>query len=209
MKDAAGRHRHRGVSQLLPLDVKHLDPRDETPLFAAGLDFAREVAGPLASAFLAALPAEWVAGHLVIDATLVWLAPGFRQGEMFWCHEPFPGQVTGVMGQSNLQQQAEHIACCCGPSGIEFLTGQALEKECSSELQTLDRIRDRHERLQSQVDAGALAIETVAPYTVYHYHWGAFHRHEIAKTSGFQYWIRATLGDPRPLVNGIRNATNL
>ncbi|SFH74748.1 hypothetical protein [Planctomicrobium piriforme] len=197
------------VTPLARLSVEQLDPRQETPLFAAGLDFARETAGPIATAFLDALPNEWIAGHLVIDSTLVWLPAGFRQGPMFWCHEPFPGRTDGVTGQSNLQRAAEHIACCCGPTGIEFLIGDGTEAELHPESPPLQVIHERHVRLQAEIDAGRLSILTVPPDTLYRYRWGAFHRHEAAASSGFQFWIRATRGDDRPLVNGIRNATNL
>jgi len=196
-------------SPVMRLYVDHLDPREETPLFAAGLDFTRETAGPIAQAFLEALPEEWTDGHLVIDSTLVWLAPGFRQGEMFWCHEPFPGRTDGVTGQSNRQRQAEHLACCCGPAGIDFLMGDPAELECTDVLLTMADVRERDHRLQAAVENGDLTIQSVPPHTIYQYGWGAFHRHSVATASGFQFWIRATRGDDRPLVNGIRNATNL
>jgi hypothetical protein len=202
-------HRCNVVSQFAMLDESHFDPREETPLFAAGLNFARETAGPIANAFLNVLPEEWINGHLVIDSTLVWLAPGFRQGEMFWCHEPFPGRTDGVTGQSNQQRQAEHLACCYGQTGIEFLWGDPPELEISDAPLTMNAIQERHHRLQAALESGRLAIHTVSPGTIYRYGWGAFHRHTAATTSGFQFWIRATRGDDRPLVNGIRNATNL
>lgn len=197
------------VTRLIALDVEQVDPREETPLFAAGLEFARETAGPITTAFLDALPGEWIDGHLVIDSTIVWLRVGFREGQMFWCHEPFPGRTDGVTAQSNVQRRAEHIACCCGPTGIDFLLGDAAATELSDEPQTIDAIRERHSRLQAEIDAHRLSILTVPPYIMYRYGWGAFQRHGAATTSGFQFWIRATRGDNRPLVNGIRNATNL
>lgn len=204
-----GDERHAIVAPFRTLDVAHLDPREETPLFAAGLEFARETAGPITKTFLNALPDEWIRGHLVIDSTLVWLSLGFRQGELFWCHEPFPGRTDGVTGQSNLQREAEHLACCCGPTGVDFLVGEAARIECAGEPLSMDAIRERHIRLQAEIDAGRLTIQTVPPYQMYRYDWGAFHRHGSATTSGFQFWIRVTRGDNRPLVNGIRNATNL
>lgn len=197
------------ITLLNHADLGDVDARGETPVFAAGLDFARETAGPLAKAFLAALPDEWIAGHLVIDSTLVWLRPGFRQGEMIWCHEPFPGRTDGVTGKSNIRREAEHIACCCGPAGIDFLIGDEAQAEWTDHPLAKDEIRQRHERLESTLAARGLSIQTVPPFTMYRYGWGAFHRHCTAPTSGFQFWIRATRGDDRPLVNGIRNATNL
>lgn len=197
------------VVRLGELNCQHLDPRAETPLFAAGLEFARKASGPMATAFLDALPKKWTAGHLVIDSTLVWLPAGFRHGQMLWCHEPFPGRIDGVPGQSNSQREAEHIACCCGQTGIEFLEGDAAEAECINEPPPMNLIRERHARLQAAIDARCLKILPVPAYTTYRYRWGSFHRHTVATTSGFHFWIRATRGDNRPLVNGIRNATNL
>ncbi|WP_157605404.1 hypothetical protein [Schlesneria paludicola] len=191
------------------LKLAHLNPRNETPLFAAGLGFARETSGPIATTFLDALPKEWTAGHLVIDSTLVWLRPGFRQGHVYWCHEPFPGRIDGAPAQSNAQREAEHIACCFGPSGIEFLEGKAAEAEYAVEPQSMNLIRERHSRLQAEIDAKRLTVHSVPAYTMYRYPWGSFHRHSAATASGFQFWIRATRNDNRPLVNGIRNATNL
>ncbi|WP_437229241.1 hypothetical protein SH661x_001329 [Planctomicrobium sp. SH661] len=197
------------VQTLGTLEVQHPDPRKEFPLFAAGLDFARETAGPIAAAFLNALPKEWTSDHLVIDSTLVWLGPGFRQGELVWCHEPFPGRTDGATGQSNRQRQAEHLACCWGPTGIDFLSGESRALELSDEPLSMSGIRERHERLESAIQSGRLNIQHIAPCTIYRYGWGAFHRHSAATSPGFQFWIRATRGDDRPLVNGIRNATNL
>lgn len=209
MTVVVGKQTHEVVVGLEQLNLAHLDPRGETPLFAAGLEFAQETAGPIAKAFLDALPNEWVAGHLVIDSTLVWLGVGFRQGPMLWCHEPFPGRTDGAAGQSNAQRQAEHIACCFGTTGIEFLEGPALAAESATEPQSMNLVRERHSRLQAEIDAKRLIVQHVPAYTMYRYRWGAFHRHAIATVSGFQFWIRATRGDNRPLVNGIRNATNL
>lgn len=207
--DVEQKKRDSVVSLFTTLEVRHADPREETPLFAAGLDFARETAGPIAQAFLEALPQDWIGGHLVIDSTLVWLAPGFRQGEMFWCHEPFPGRTDGVTGQSNRQRDAEHVACCYGTTGIDFLVGTPAELEQTAAPLAMMALRERHHRLQAAIESGRLAVHFLPPRTVYRYRWGAFHRHAVAKTSGFQFWIRATRGDERPLVNGIRNATNL
>jgi hypothetical protein len=197
------------VTILGDLAAGQLDLRGETPLFAAGRQFAEEVSGPIARAFLKLLPEEWRRGHLVIDSMLVWLGLEFRQGERFWCHEPFPGRSDGAGGQSNIERHAEHIACCCGPAGIDFLNGDAAGTELLDTPQRMDAVRDRHNRLERAIGERRLLIESVAPWTIYRYRWGAFHRHQVATTSGFQFWIRATRGDNRPLVNGIRNATNL
>lgn len=204
-----GRRTAEAVVCLGELNCVRHDLRGETPLFAAGLEFARESSGPIATAFLDMLPTEWQAGHLVIDSTLVWLPTGFRHGPMFWCHEPFPGRTDGEPGQSNLQRNAEHIACCCGQTGIEFLEGDAAQAESIHEPHAINRIRERHARLQSAIEGGRLAIRSLPAYMTFGYQWGSFHRHAVATTSDFHFWIRATRGDNRPLVNGIRNATNL
>lgn len=199
----------RAALSLKRLEVEGVDPRGETPLFAAGLDFARRTSGPLATAFLESLPEDWAKAHLVIDSTLVWLRSGFRQGQMFWGHEPFPGQTDGVPGHSNLEREAEHIACCFGPAGIEFLAGPAVEAEAIPEPCPSSQIQERHRRLQEAIEAGTITTLAIPPFVIYRYGWGAFHRFSAAGTSGFQFWIRATRGDRRPLVNGMRNATNL
>lgn len=199
----------RGVVRMGHLEVSGLDPRHETPLFAAGVEFALETSGPIAREFLDKLPENWRQGNLVIDSTLVWLGRGYRQGEMIWCHEPFPGRTDGAPGQSNAQQAAEHIACCFGPAGIDFLQGEAAEEELAHAPHTPEGLRERHTLLQTKIDGGHLSIEAIPPFAMYRYRWGAFHRHQVAVSSGFHFWIRATRGDCRPLVNGIRNATNL
>ncbi len=210
-QNLAGSHRSMShvVTAVLSLDLQQFDPRGETPVFAAGLEWTRQTGGPITQAFLDALPDDWKKEHLVIDSTLVWLGAGFRQGEMFWCHEPFPGRTDGVPAASNCERNAEHVALCCGPAGIDFLTGDNVQLEWSDLPLAMNQIRERHGRLQAGIFSGHLTATHVPPYTLHRYGWGAFHRHSVATVGGFQFWIRATRGDNRPLVNGIRNATNL
>ncbi|WP_437201250.1 hypothetical protein [Planctomicrobium sp. SH664] len=197
------------VTCLDRLTADNADPRGEIPLFAAGLEFAQETAGPLTRLFLQALPPEWTSVPLVIDSTLVWLGRGFRQGLLHWFHEPFPGRTDGIAGATNCRREAEHLACCWGGEGLTFLSGVAAESELSDRPCSLTEIAQRHERLQTLLREGRLHELKVPAATLYQYGWGAFHRFRPATTSGFQFWIRATRHDPRPLVNGIRNATNL
>ncbi|WP_397571290.1 hypothetical protein [Schlesneria sp. T3-172] len=209
MATVDGQRKNEVVVRMKDFQCAGGDLHGETPLFAAGLQFARKTSGQVARAFLDSLPDEWKAGHLVIDSTLVWLPSGFRQGQMLWCHEPFPGRTDGVPGESNLNRNAEHIACCFGKTHIEFLEGAVAAAECDSGPLGMDEIRLRHTRLEAAIGDQRLTIHQVPANTMYRYRWGSFHRHAVAKTSGFHFWIRATRGDNRPLVNGIRNATNL
>jgi hypothetical protein len=195
------------VTELEPIEADAADLREEAGLFAADLDFARFAAGAVGRRFLAALPEPWQGEHLVIDAMLTWLAPGVRMGSLAWTHEPFPGVTQGVRGRSNAAQGAEHLALVVGPAGVDFLVGPAADQERS--VPGKAELLPRHLRLEAALRAGQLERRSIRPGRAYRYAWGCFHRFQPAPRGGFAFWIRATRGDDRPLVNGVRNAVNL
>ena len=200
--------------------VRTLEPagqdaiRSETPLFAAGARFAYDRGGPLTRAFLDALPEPWPAELLVLDSFLVWLRPHLCPGTPEWHHEVFPGQHENARGLANRERDVEHAACCFGTASLpEFLVGDVrLVGAPSEEASVWFRCTDlaaRGRTLEAQLAAGDLAIRAVPPWTVYRYGWGSFQRAAPATESGFVFLVRATRGSSRPLVNGLRNVTNL
>jgi len=195
------------VSVEPPLAVHDADLSHEVGLFAADLTFAREAAGPIASAFLDRLPADWQDAHPVIDAMLVWLQPGARMGSLAWTHEPFPGVTEGVRGRCNANRRAEHFTMVSGPSGVEFLVGEAAAAE--RDVVPRAELLKRHQRLEAAREAGALDVQSVDPATPYRYGWGVFQRMRPAPHGGLAFWVRASRRDDRPLVNGVRNAVNI
>jgi hypothetical protein len=190
-----------------PLAVGGADLTQEVGVFAADPAFARETAGPVAAAFLDRLPDDWASGHLVLDAMLVWLQPGARMGSLAWTHEPFPGVTTGLRGTCNGKRDVAHMAMVAGPAGVDVLEGEAADAERT--VASRGELLARHQRLEASRQAGKLAVRTIPPATPYRYGWGVFQRFQPAAEGGFAFWIRATRGDERPLVNGIRNAVNI
>lgn len=194
----------------------------ETPLFAAGRDFARAEGGPLTRAFLDALPVE-PDERLVIDSSLVWLAPGLVHGfalagdgrlqrprsEVRFFHEPFPGIDSGVRGASNRQRGVTHWLCVLGlPCTPEVAVGElafASVAEAEAFWLPLESVEEREAELERRLATGALALVAIPPATLVEYGWGTLLRPRRAIEHGFQLILRATRGDPRPLVDERRN----
>lgn len=217
---------HRSEVRVLgPLIHAPAEVERETPLFAAGLDFARDQGGPLTRAFLEALELEGQE-RVVVDSSLVWLAPGLAHGfqqdrargpraPLRFVHQPFPGSPTGVRGESNRNQAAWHRLCVlgldCTPEVAvgEFAFASPQQAEAfwfpSGQAEARDERDERDELIERRLQAGSLNRVEVPLATLVEYGWGTLLRPRPASASGFQFVIRATSGDPRPIVNGRRN----
>lgn len=111
--------------------------------------------------------------------------------------------------KSNLNRNAEHIACCFGKTDIEFLEGAVAAAECDSGPLGMDEIRLRHTRLEAAIGDQRLTIHQYPGQHDVPLPLGFISSARRGKDERFSFLIRATRGDNRPLVNGIRNATNL
>lgn len=197
---------------------------DETPLFAADLDFALAHGGPLSRAFLNSLPLDRDRG-VVIDSSLVWLSPGLAhvltpagpfsgpRGPVHFIHEPFPGIMSGVRGESNRNREARHWLGVFGvdatPEAIEGELAFATPAEAEEFWLPADSLAFREQEIARRLLAGKVHLTPLPMATVVEFGWGTLLRSRPAETHGFQFVVRATSGDRRPPVNGLRNHAQL
>ena len=192
--------------------VPNAELRHEEPLFAADAGFAREFGGPLTRRFLAALPAGWQSAPLVIDSCLVGLARHFDPGPCHFHREPFPEQSGGAWDLANGEREVEHIHAVFGLVLPEFLAGPVDERELPAPQPQAPRktwLRARDPALRVRLDAGRPRLLKPAGGELVRYGAGAFLRWATAPESAFHFWIRATRGSRRPLVNGIRTHASM
>jgi hypothetical protein len=182
----------------------------ENPLFAADGRFALERGGPITRVFLEALPPEWKLAELVVDSTLLWLSRGMIPNGWRWFHrEPYPGRAGGAWDTANGELDVEHVACAFGPSTAEVLAGEIDLAALPAPEGPEPDLRARHAVLAAWRAEGRLATRNVPEATPYRYGATTFQRYLPAAGSGFHLWLRATRGSRRPVVNGLRNVSNL
>jgi hypothetical protein len=213
------------VRVLAPLRPAPNHPlEEETPLFAADLDFALTHGGPLTRAFLESIPLDRHAG-VVVDSSLVWLSPGLAhaltpagplsgpRGPVGFAHEPFPGVMTGVRGESNRNREAVHRLCVFGvDSTPEWVDGElafATPAEAEEFWYPTESLAFREQEIARRLDEGSLRLTPLPLAMIVEFGWGTLLRPRPAATHGFQFIVRATSGDRRPHVNGLRNHAQL
>jgi hypothetical protein len=216
--------RHRSEFRILgPLaGVQGLPLEDETPLIAADRDFARAHGGPITRAFIAALPGD-PSLPVVIDSSLVWLAPGLAhgfelgpgsrlarpRGPLCFMHESFPGAATGVRNASNRNREAVHRLCILGLDCTpEVAVGEiacASDSEAEAFWLPTESFEARERLIERRLVEGTLTCTRIPLGTMVEFGWGALMRGRPATRTGFQLLLRATMGDPRPLMNARRN----
>lgn len=206
----------------LPAAVQRLPLEEETPLLAATREFACQHGGPITRAFVETLPTD-PALPVVIDSSLVWLAPGLAHGielgpaarmmgpraPLCFLHEPFPGATTGVRGASNRNREAIHRLCvlglACTPEVAIGDIAFATQGEAEAFWLPTERFDEREGEIARRLADGRLTCAPLPIGTVVEMGWGALMRGRPAASTGFQFLLRATIGDPRPPVNGRRN----
>lgn len=196
---------------------------EEAPLFAASAGFAREAGGPITRAFLAALPGA-AEEDAIIDSSLVWLTPGLahevelapgraggpHRAPPLYRHEPFPGHTAGLRGEINRMQGATHYLAVVGaPCTPEVAVGEiALEDaEPPEPFWHPEELRARDARIRKWIAEGALTSAALPVGAVVRMGWGSFLCPRPAAAAGFQLILRASVGAPRPVVNGVRNVS--
>lgn len=187
--------------------------RAETPLFAAAGQIALQCGGDCTREFLRCLPDDWSASHLVVDSMLLWLQVGTSLPSQWFHHELFPGRHDHAFGMANSERDVEHIACSFGaPAEREFLIGEIsdLPAAGSNNLFCIESeaIPRRHEFLNSHLAAGLLKAVRVPTGQLHRYGFNAFYRTIGTRQAGFHFYIRATRGSRRPIVNGLRNVVS-
>lgn len=204
-----------------PLEgVGHLDLSLETPLFAADRAYALAHGGAITRAFVEALPAHWT--DPVIDTWLAWVTPGmtlddeysrgvsapFRAPPLFR-HEPFPGALEGVKAACNRNQAATHRWLILGaPEVPVFAVGEVCfdNPATAAEFWTPEEdLVDRDVRVRQQLDAGQLRALAWPRGEILETGWGALWCPRLTEVAGFQFKLRASHLEPRPIVNGHRN----
>ena len=200
--------------------------QDETPLLAAEPSFAWKHGGPLTRAFLDSLDWERAEGVL-IDSSLVWLSPGLVHGVELgpsgtaigprspprFIHEPFPGILTGIRGASNRNTRAIHRLCVlgleCTPEVVlgdfefsDLATAEAFWLPCED-------FASRDLEIERRLSSHSLTRQYVPLHTIIEFSWGTLMRARPAQAAGFQLVLRASIGDHRPPINGLRNLVQL
>ena len=195
---------------------------DETPLIAADPDFAWEHGGPLMRAFVESLSADG-SKPVVIDSSLVWLAPGLAhgfelgpggrlsrpRGPLRFVHEPFPGVTTGVRGASNRNLDVVHRMCVlglgCTPEVAEGDFAFTDTSQAEAFWLPSESLEEREAEIERRLAEGTLTRTALPLGIVVEFGWGTLMRARPAATTGFQLIMRATIGDPRPHLNSRRN----
>ena len=195
---------------------------DQSPLFAADPAFAREHGGPITQAFLEMLPRA-DDRPVVIDSSLVWLAPGLAhtvelgpgtylsrpRSPLRFIHEPFPCVSTGFRDASNRNRDADHYLCVVGLDCTpQVAVGEVAfndEKQAEAFWHPTQSLDQREAHIERWLAEGVLTNEAIPLGSVVRFGWGSLMRATPATTAGFQFVIRATFGDDRPIVNGLRN----
>lgn len=200
--------------------------QDETPLLAASPSFARNYGGPITRAFLDSLALEQAEGVL-IDSSLVWLSPGLVHGVELgpsgpaigprspphFIHEPFPGVSTGIRGASNRNLSVIHRLCVLG---LDCTPEVVLGDFAFSDLSTAEAFwlpcedfASRDLEIERRLSAHLLTRQYVPLCTIMEFGWGTLMRARPAQATGFQLVLRASVGDQRPPINGLRNLVQL
>lgn len=212
------------VRDLGPLPgAQQTDLAAETPLFAAEVDFAQAHGGALTRAFLAQLPPSW--DDAVIDSSLVWLSPGLAhepddpledgrrpvRAAPRYRHEPFPGVTWGERGASNRRRAVEHRLCVIGAAAPWVAEGWVTlpDAQAAERFWWPTALAPRDAQVRAWIAAGQLQARALPAGHVLACGWGALLCPRPATEAGFQLWLRATRGDPRPRVNGRRNLVAL
>lgn len=201
-------------------------PQDETPLFAADRVFAAQHGGLITRAFVSTLPQD-PAVPVVIDSSLVWLVPGLAHGfelpsggrqahgrsPLRFAHEPFPGARQGVRAAANRNRAATYRWCVLGlDCTTEFAVGEVV---CADAAEAMafwlpdDDTGAREAGIARRLAAGELGLRPLACGDIAAFGWGCLRRARPAAASGFQLILRASIDDPRPVVNGRRNLAML
>ena len=207
-----------------PCVACHFSVEEETPLFAADLNFAFAHGGPLTRAFLKSIPLDRHAG-VVVDSSLVWLSPGLAhaltpagplsgpRGPVAFVHEPFPGVMTGVRGESNRNREALHRLCVFGidaaPEVVEGKLAFATSAEAEEFWFPTESLAFREQEIARRLAERSLRLTPLPSATIVEFGWGTLLRPRPAATHGFQFVVRVTSGDRRPHVNGLRNHAQL
>ena len=192
------------VAELGRLEPVDLSFAGERPLFAALGDFAFERGGPLTKLFLEELP-ESFDGPLIVDSSLLWLNRGQGPRTRWFHHEVFPGETRNGYGRANGELGAEHVACAFGAgAGRDFLVGRLPDPE-SLYCVDPEQFVVRDERLRRLRDERQLGQAHVAARTLHRYSGASFLRALPADAAGFHFFIRASRGSERAVVNGFRN----
>ncbi|MCA9545648.1 MAG: hypothetical protein KC613_14685, partial [Myxococcales bacterium] len=175
-------------------------------------------------AFLAQLPPGWE--DAVVDASLAWLSPGLaldpddpledgrrpvRAAPVFR-HEPFPGVTWGVRGASNRWRAVAHRICVVGDATPPALAEGWIDLPDVAAAESFwwpTTLGARDAQIRGWIDGGRLRVRPLTAGHVFACGWGTFICPRPTAQAGFQLWLRATLGDPRPRVNGLRNLVAL
>lgn len=198
----------------------------ETPLFAADREFASRHGGPITRDFVATLTRDPEV-PVIIDSSLVWLVPGLAHGfelpsggrqahgraPLRFAHEPFPGARQGVRAAANRNRAASYRMCVLGLDCTpEFAVGEVACAD-AAEAQAFWLPGEDHgvreDGIARRLAEGTLLPRRLAVGEIAAFGWGCLRRFRPASASGFQLVLRATIDDPRPVVNGRRNLAML
>ena len=180
---------------------------EETPLFSADSSFAYQEGGKWTQAFLDGLPAAWQTEHLIVDSLLVWLQRDQSLPSRWYHHEVFPWAQNRGYGLANAERDVEHIVCAFGaPSVREFLLGTPSPSNALLPFdlyQTPEKdFAQRHAWLRAQREAGQLRTLEIGLGVMHRFDGRTFQRAVATAVPGFHFYIRATRGSGRPIVNG-------
>lgn len=187
--------------------IKH-----EPMLWQADLDFARKNGGPLTKAFLSELLPKLgdAAPKLIIDSRVHMLMPGMWPCIPGWHHDDIPR--TRADKQPNYFEQASnlrHFMTVIGSvSPTEFAVG-----DFSLEIPSAEKIykcwSPKITRLTESSDPSSLHPVLVLPNHLIEFDANTLHRGTEATSTGFRFFIRATLNSTQTPKNEMRHNANV
>lgn len=187
----------------------------ETPIASADPDTARLLGGPLLGAVLDALPADFAADRLLVDALLTWLPPDYSPSPGEWaCELALHGEAAGVREPAG----AEVIEVAFSAvTALSLLVGDApdgWQREMPSGSGFLAAHAHAARRraatwLEPAIERGALTETRVEPGTPARYPASTFRRYAPAARDGFCFVVRVVRGSDRPILNLLRKSARL
>lgn len=194
----------------------HLDAlRAEHPIAAADPTTARLLGGPLLGAVLDALPADFAAGRLIVDALLTWLPPDYSPSPGEWaCELALHGAAAGAREPEGAEvievafSEVTALSLLVGevpdgwqremPSGSGFLAAYA-HAACRRARAWLAPAIAEGALVEVRVDAGVPARFAAS----------TFRRYAPAARGGFCFVVRVVRGSDRPIRNMLRKSARL
>lgn len=182
--------------------------KNETMLFSASTQFAKKVGGPLTKQFISFLDPtkEWI-----IDSRVHMLMEGWYPCIGGWHLDDVARGEDGQPDFKTLVNPVEHVLAVvdCGTESLtDFLISPI---EITTERPKYNKILYNYwnTKINNMLKRGEAVSDRIENNTVIQFTSRSFHKGTPAKSSGWRFFIRASVGSDRTFVNEIRKQVNV